>query len=147
MIDVRVDVAAFIADLKRIERDITAGARQALGQTAALAVEIAKSTTAFKDQTGKLRASIHRGQKSTWHHFVKASTPYAKFVEEGTRPHPIEARRKAALRFVQAGTLRFAKRVQHPGTKATHFMQKAQEAAGRELVRMLEEAIRRAVDR
>lgn len=147
MIDVRFDVAAFLADLKRIESDIAAGARQALGQAAALTAEAARSTTTFKDRTGKLRASITRGQKSTWHHFVKASTPYARFVEEGTKPHPIEARRKSALRFVQAGTLRFAKRVQHPGTKPTHFMAKAQELGERELLRMLEEAVKRAVVR
>lgn len=145
MLDVQVHVAEFMASIKRVEADMIAGAKQALGQSTAFAVSVAKGTPTFKDRTGQLRSSITRGQKSTWHTFVKASAPHARFVEFGTKPHIIEARRGKTLRFVAAGGIFFRKRVHHPGTKPTHFMQTASDAGEHALERMIEEAINRAL--
>ena len=64
-----------------------------------------------------------------------ASADYAAFVERGTRPHEIRPRNRKVLRFAadagsarlsgsprKGGRVRFAKRVQHPGTRAQPFM-------------------------
>lgn len=45
----------------------------------------------------------------------------ARLLNDGTRAHPINARRRGAMRFVQNGHTTFARRVQHPGTKARRF--------------------------
>lgn len=144
MIVARIDASGFIDWLHRAESDFLAGARQALGQSVALALRHARETTAFRDRTGELRRSIVRGQKSTWNHFIKAGAKHALFVEEDTKPHRIEVKRRRSLRFVQSGEIRFRRFVNHPGTKGTHFMAKAGEVGERALMDMLERAVDRA---
>lgn len=142
--EIRFDASGFRTWLRRASDMMQANARQALGQGVALALAHAKATQKFKDRTGALRRSITRGQKSTWSHFIKASAPYAHYVEYGTKPHPIEVRRRQALRFVQSGAVRFARRVNHPGTKPTHFMDEAATEGARYLDWRMEDAIARA---
>lgn len=60
---------------------------------------------------------------------IRSGAPYTEIVERGSRPHTIEAVRAKALRFVVDGVVRFAKSVQHPGTKPTFFIQKSVQAA------------------
>jgi hypothetical protein len=51
---------------------------------------------------------------------------YTQYVNDGTRPHVIAARNRKYLRFVtHGGQIVFAKRVQHPGTKPTYFIDRA----------------------
>lgn len=59
----------------------------------------------------------------------------AKWLEEGTRPHVIRPREAKALRFVQGGQLRFAKKVQHPGTRPYRFFRDGLRAARPRIVR------------
>lgn len=51
---------------------------------------------------------------------------YALYVNEGTRAHEIRPRIKRVLRFYwrRVGSVVIASRVHHPGTKATHFIDK-----------------------
>lgn len=49
-------------------------------------------------------------------------TPYALFVEKGTKPHEIRPRTKQALFW--PGARHPVKRVMHPGTKANPFVEK-----------------------
>lgn len=58
-----------------------------------------------------------------------ASVEHAIYVEEGTAPHVIEAHGNGALYW--AGAAHPVKRVNHPGTAATHFMKRALYAAAR----------------
>lgn len=53
--------------------------------------------------------------------------PLSKFIQQGTRPHTIAPRRARMLRFYwpKAGSVVFARRVQHPGTKPNQFYQRA----------------------
>ncbi|HSY22318.1 MAG TPA: hypothetical protein VK841_09400 [Polyangiaceae bacterium] len=54
---------------------------------------------------------------------IIADKPYAAYVENGTRPHVIEAKRAQALRWEDSGGgVHFAKRVNHPGTTPRPFM-------------------------
>jgi hypothetical protein len=121
-----------LRDLARVQADMLASVRQVLGQLAALAVLHARGTTTFKDRTGNLRNSIKRGQKSPWALFVKAGgtgARYALFIEAGSKPHEIKARRARFLKFEQNGQTVFRKRVFHPGTRPARFMQSARNAS------------------
>jgi HK97 gp10 family phage protein len=77
--------------------------------------------------TGQLRQSIGvrvSGQSV----IIGPDTPYAAFVEFGTKPHVIEAKNKKALMFVSGGQTVIVKKVHHPGTKAQPFVQPAFDA-------------------
>lgn len=60
---------------------------------------------------------------------VEAQTDYAMFVHEGTRPHVIVPRRAKVLAWQSNSGVAFAKRVNHPGTKAQPWLAKSAEAA------------------
>lgn len=96
-------------------------------------------------KTGNLGRSIHIGAVTPSRAETIASASYAAYVERGTRPHEIVPKRRKALRWAAGnarlsgspragGSVRFAKRVQHPGTRAKPFMvpgaKKAIEGAG-----------------
>lgn len=55
---------------------------------------------------------------------VVCDAPYALFVHEGTRPHPIVARRAPLLVFYweRVGAVVAFPRVNHPGTRAQPFL-------------------------
>ena len=57
--------------------------------------------------------------------------PLALFLEGGTRPHIITARRARVLKFFwrKAGRVVFRYRVRHPGTRPYHFIRRSAEAA------------------
>lgn len=95
-------------------------------------------------RTGNLGRTIHLGAVTPTRAETIASADYAAHVERGTRPHVIRPRNRKALRFSAdgnttlagrpRGNVRFAKRVNHPGTRAQPYMvpgaQKAVEGAG-----------------
>lgn len=61
---------------------------------------------------------------------VPGLTDYLGYHMLGTAPHVIRARRRKALRFVTAGgQVVFAQKVNHPGTRGTHFLTRALDAA------------------
>jgi hypothetical protein len=138
MMGIHVDTSGFTSWLRKASEGVNLGAQQALNESVTLALKYAQSTALFRDRTGELRKSITRGTSSTWTHFITATAKHALFVEEDTKAHEIRARNVNALRFVQAGQIRFAKRVWHPGTVGTHFMRKAGDEGGRALVELLE---------
>jgi predicted TIM-barrel fold metal-dependent hydrolase len=143
-VEIRLRTDDFRRWLERAQSDIVAGARNSLAQAVSVALQHAQSTALFKDRTGELRRSIVRFQVSTWRMGIKATAKHALFVEVDTKPHRIEARRARALRFVQGGAIRFARAVNHPGTKGTHFMQKAGDEGTAYLERALERVVRQA---
>lgn len=77
-------------------------------------------------RSGSLRESIGRtparavGTKAVADVFARVE--HAIYVEMGTRPHEIRARRAKALRFWWRGRIVFRQRVWHPGTTGTKFL-------------------------
>lgn len=139
------DAGDLVRELAHRADELAPAVRRALVRTTAAAQRFAALTQAFRNQTGRLRQSIGRGERSRFDHFIRAGGPsarYALFVEEGTRPHVIRARRAKALRFYQGGELRFARSVNHPGTKPAHFMKDARDRAEPEFGIFLENALR-----
>jgi hypothetical protein len=109
--------------------------RELLRTIALSAVREQKLMTLPFRKTGNLGRSIHIGAVTPTRAETIASADYATFVETGTRPHTIRPRNRKALRWAASagdarlsgtprsgGRVRFAKRVQHPGTRAQPFM-------------------------
>ena len=119
--------------------------RNLLQKVALLAVREQKLLAPRK--TGNLSRTIRLGALTPTRAETVATAHYAAYVERGTRPHEIRPRNRKALRWAAdgasarlsgtprtGGRVRFAKRVQHPGTRAQPFMvpgaKKAIEGAG-----------------
>lgn len=79
--------------------------------------------------TGRLRASIQGEARRTWtlrpQFTVFSNVEYAPFVNDGTRPHVIRPKNKQVLRFTVGNQVVFAKVVNHPGTRARPFLDRA----------------------
>lgn len=71
---------------------------------------------------GWLRTSIHAERKGAGRVVIMggAHTPYARYIEYGTRPHYIYPRRAKALWWPTAGFPRW--RVYHPGNRPYHII-------------------------
>lgn len=144
MIETRINTGDMRAWFARALSAFQADAKQALGQAAAMAVQSAQTSTRYKSRTGELAKSIRRVPMGAWSWKIMATAGHAAYVEFGTKPHTITARKARALRFVQHGQIRFAHSVRHPGTKATHFVWRAVDASGDVLEDMLAKAVNRA---
>lgn len=87
---------------------------------AAARVEAPVRTSALQRSIG---STYHGGGRWT----VSASAKHAKWVHEGTKPHPIKARTKKTLRFFWArvGRVVYPRQVQHPGNEPNRFLTRA----------------------
>jgi HK97 gp10 family phage protein len=74
---------------------------------------------------GNLRQSINYVQNGGSGFVVWVNAEYGVYVDQGTRPHLILPRTKKMLAFQINGKWVFAKRVNHPGTKAQPFFTNA----------------------
>lgn len=82
-------------------------------------VRLAKSRVPVR--TGKTQRSIRIKNASMRKAAVQA-TWGARFIEQGTKPHPIKPKRFKALKWSQNGQPMFAKKVSHKGTKGKPFL-------------------------
>ncbi len=137
-----VNEAALERAFAEAARAASDGLRQAVVEGLRVGEEYARRSHPHKDQTGRLTGSVRgRLEVSTPGAAVgvlEARAPYAKFVERGTQPHVIEARRRKALHWEDGGGHRFARRVQHPGTEPRPFMAPAADVAQRHIERSIE---------
>src|SRR5262245_5841986 len=120
MATIRLDPAAVRAELNRWGRRNTSDVAD---QVVAIARRNAPVETSYlRRSIRKVPAFSPRGPM--WR--VEATASYAPFVEEGTRPHQIRPKRAGGvLRFKVGGRVVYARIVNHPGTKATHFLSNA----------------------
>lgn len=95
----------------------------------------------FRPRTGKLQGAVRGRVIRTGGRVIvirgdadQRKAKYAPFVEFGTRPHLIRAKKKA-LRFTVRGQVLFRRSVQHPGTRPYKFLYRATFAAGRKFGR------------
>jgi hypothetical protein len=93
-----------------------------------------RDTALFTHRTGRTwRATkarvkrFRRGGKMV----VRCTTPYATFLEHGTKAHVIRPKFKKALRFRVGGQPVFARKVNHPGTRPYYFLSAARDHAYR----------------
>lgn len=106
----------------------------------------------FKHRSGKTRRGVRTRVlklKSGVKLRVTNVAKTARWLEFGTRPHTITARRKRFLSFfwAKAGGRVFFKKVRHPGTKPYRFMQAAAKHAHKGLGPVLRAEMRRLAKR
>lgn len=78
----------------------------------------AKSNASWTDRTGNTRRVINGGAENRRTGiilYLAHGSMVGTYLETGTSPYVIEAKRKKVLRFVSGGKEIFAKRVNHPG--------------------------------
>jgi hypothetical protein len=126
MVALRVDCTRAIADLTNIANRVDMLGYAGWSAMIREATEAAKEH-GYHDRTGTLSRSMrgeadYRGQYRWAGRFI-AAAPYAIFVDEPTKPHPIRARRVPLLRFFwpKVGAWVAFKSVNHPGTKGAFF--------------------------
>lgn len=114
-------------DRAELNRTMTNASRAELKEASRQVVNRAKVLAPVR--TGRLRSSIRaepprffslRGSVK-----VGSDLEYAAFVNDGTRPHQIRPRNASVLRFTVGGRVVYAKVVNHPGTKARPFLDRA----------------------
>ncbi len=145
-----IDTADFRHDLLGLEGDVYAAIADAMTDAVDAAAKDAFSTNLFQNHTWKLRSSTKASvDKIMFRGKLSNATPYARYVEEGTRPHVIAARRKPLLRFywTRHGFWFAGKKVNHPGTKPRPFMRHAGEVGGVKLRELGEAYTDRAINR
>lgn len=115
----------------------------------------AKAPIGQGPRAGRLKKSIRSQRKTSLGEGslevrFTANVPYIEYVLGGTRAHTITPKAARALRFLQyghaPGALVFAKRVQHPGTRANHFNLRAVVPLGPELQKLFEAAVKAAME-
>jgi hypothetical protein len=84
-----------------------------------------------KVRTGKTKSTIRVKNASMRKAAVEAKGG-GRFLEAGTKAHPIKARRFQAMKWNAAGQPMFARRVAHPGMRKQPFMHRsARDALGK----------------
>jgi len=141
---------ADIMGLDDLDRDwadacsaLSDGAQRGVAMGVAEGAAEARTVHRYRDRTGALTAStvgrVEVSTKGGAEGVIEATKRYASFVEEGTAPHEIRARRAAALHWVDdAGEDHFARKVNHPGTRSMPFIGPAAQKAERVMVREAE---------
>lgn len=105
-----------------------------------------KDTITDFTRTGQLRASVRvRVQGNTATIFAGTKLNYARYVDEGTRPHVIRTVKKKALRWPTTGGYAFAKYVNHPGFKGHHYMQGTWERERNRCIAIIQTEINNAI--
>lgn len=96
--------------------------RRAMQQSLTVVTNEAKKNAPYR--SGRLRRSIFPTFHSIMRGEVSASTPYAQYVELGTKPHTITPKKAKALAFKVGGKMVFTKKVNHPGFKGRFYMRR-----------------------
>lgn len=122
MFSVLIDTRQFESDMGRFLVDLRVTSTEALREMGRVTAERI-SRRYYVNRTGKLTNSIEHHSTGDLSWRVKASAPYAHFVDVGTKPHRIVAKRGKVLAFYwgKMGEWVFFRGVNHPGTKATNF--------------------------
>lgn len=111
----------------------------------------AKAPIGQGPRAGRLKKSIRSQRKTSVGEGLleiqfTAHVPYIEYVLDGTRPHTITPKAARALHWQGTGGSMFAKRVQHPGTRANHFNLRAVVPLGPELQKLFEAAVKAAME-
>jgi hypothetical protein len=121
-VEIKVDgvqraLRAYLVQLDGVAHEALVDAGSAAIDAAREAIE--RATTR---RTGALEDSWHAGWPDRDTRSVSNFAPHAQWIDEGTKPHRIEARRAKVLAFQFAGGMMFRRAVNHPGTKPRPFV-------------------------
>lgn len=125
-----------VSDLKKLHADLGAYTCKCLTIACREISSYAKSHHRYKDRTRRLTNAIrfkvignerNRRQMLGQVYVDTNEVPYADYIEEGTEPHIIRARRVKRLRFFweRIGKVVYMKQVSHPGNSAYNYLRDA----------------------
>lgn len=145
-----IEFGVALVGIDQMDEDIGRAIDAEMARSMERVADKARASDAFVDRTGALRKSIHAGIEGSWRSgnlvgFVLVDAEHASHLEEGTRPHiiepkasegPLQGKRQGpktrgqklggrVLAFPASGRTVFARRVNHPGTRPTHFLREA----------------------
>lgn len=145
MILVELDKSALVAASREYRDALLLRSLRALHEQAEATRERLVSGIYWKNRKGRLAKSFKVvDQADAQRAEVRSGSQVAKFLDQGTKAHPIQPKLGAgfvgpaqlgqgrrsrgegrhAVRFVAGGATLFRSAVKHPGTKAVHFMTK-----------------------
>jgi hypothetical protein len=113
--------------LEAVARGLDTGVRLGIRE----GIDEAKATRRYQDRTGDLTDGLGSQLTSGGIGYsggeiageMYAMAPYSRYVNDGTKPHEIRAKKGGWLAWeAPQGDWHFAKVVQHPGTKPYGFM-------------------------
>tara|TARA_S200002703_G_C3709764_1_gene218003 strand:- start:187 stop:621 length:435 start_codon:yes stop_codon:yes gene_type:complete len=133
------DIQKLENKLNKIDLKVIGDLEKEFGITASM-IQVRAKKDAPVD-TGFLKSSINFGKTSKGV-FVQASAKYSAAVEFGTKPHKIRAKNKSVLYSSKTKTF-FGKEVNHPGTKGQPFFFDNAKIEIRQLLKRLENKIKR----
>lgn len=140
-----IDTTDFRRYLSKAEAGLVEAAKSSVRRAAVLAWQTAHETSLYRDRTGKLRQrTVLEDGRNEFTASLIARTPYAAFVNAGTRPHVIFASKAPVLRFKVGGQWRSALAVHHPGTSPRPFMTIAAKTGEQALIAILDAEAKRA---
>ena len=123
--DLKEGVARVFDDIRiQMGSYVTIGVETALQAAADYAIEGIRSRAPWPDIADSFKIIGITNKGRNWTAEIGSDNPLALWMEEGTKAHPIDAKPKSALSFwwERESTHFFGKHVNHPGTKAHHFV-------------------------
>ena len=145
MFTVKVDTSGMRRALENFRRELHEAAQESLRQAAREAQTAA--ILAIKAQTKRHTGDLEDNWGQVWlgpyELRLKNFSGHADFIEKGTKPHRIQAKRARALAFQAGGRTIFRRVVNHPGTTPRPFIALAM-ASGQMALR---DSATQAVDR
>lgn len=123
MLAIELDVDAVNDAFARLRSSLRIAGWDAIAAASKASLSRISGGTYFKNRTGKTAKSFSLERSGEWQGAIVSRSPVAAFMDRGTKPHPIVARRARAraLRFTIDGRTIFARSVRHPGTKARNI--------------------------
>lgn len=150
MSEIKVDLEIeIIEQWAHAQGTIAQGIKRAVENACTEGAQEARTVRRWKDRTGETLKGIE-GKLDTFDHLgaeghIQSKAKHSSFLEDGTKPHRIEAKNAKALRWEgEGGVVHFARAVNHPGTKPMPFMGPAYLKAERVLERDITVAVAKA---
>lgn len=146
MFEIEFDLSDLNDKAARLVRELAIEGTIAASEAAEASLAHLRSGAYWTNHSGDVARSFHvvagPSQAS-----VESDSKIAGWLDEGTDPHPIVASNARALAFYwpRIGGWFFGKSVNHPGTKALHFVELEAERMGAPFAALMDGAAARAV--
>lgn len=147
MADIKVTIVnaeAIKATFQKYPREMSTELHSAIGKSIKQVQSKAMREAPVNKQSGggNLRQSIRASMTGALSGVVEVGVQYATYVHDGTRPHIIEVRNKKVLANSRTGQV-FGRKVNHPGTRANPFLQRAVDQAKPDIDRYFIQAVQK----
>jgi HK97 gp10 family phage protein len=129
----------FIKAPQEMVKDIQEAVRDA--GTVIYAQEVKEAPSATSNLRGSIQMDLHPMSAE-----IYPTAKYAPYVNFGTKPHVIEPKNGKVLAFKSGGKLIFARKVNHPGTKANPFMERTVEKVTERVGQIFQKVVDKAIN-